>query len=341
MSARRAKPTPVVFQGLDAGLRMFRWVVLALLVLFLLSGFTQNWVPSGSVGLLLRFGRLSGASRADQIRSPGLVPSFPYPVDQLYLVPGPEREGQVTIEEVWKPIGEFAAQDNINPIVEGYCLTGDQNVIQARVVVRYRISDPIRFRLFMDDPEGMLHESVLAALTQTVAGWEVNDVLRQQRVVDGGAGDTESLTAVIQRRAQERLDAIGSGMRISQLGFDPIHPPRHVMAAFHDVQNARIEIETKKRDAEGFVLAEIPRAEAEANRMVKAAMAYDSTLNARASAERSVFEEVYAEYRKNPRVVRQRLLMESLEEVLTNVGRRIHLPLGSRVILPPPMETQP
>ncbi len=343
MSGRRAKPVPVVFQGLDAGLRMFRWVVLTLLVLFLLSGFTQNWVPSGEVGLLLRFGRLSGASRADQIRSPGLVPSFPYPIDQLLLVPGPDREGRVSIDEVWKPITDVAAIDKINPVVEGYCLTGDQNVIQARLAARYRVTDPIRFRLFMDAmvPERILHETVLAALTQTVAGWEVNDVLRLQRGGDGGPGTMESLAVVVQRRAQERLDEIDCGLQISALEFEEIHAPRHVVAAFRDVQNARIEIETLQREAEGFVRGKIPAAEAEAHRMVQAAMAYENTLNARASAELSVFEQVYAEYRNNPGVVRQRLLMETLEEVLKNVGRRIYLPLGSRVILPPPAEVQP
>ncbi len=341
MSVRRAKPTPVVFQGLDAGLRMFRWVVLALLVIFLFSGF-QN-VRSGNVGLLLRFGRLTGASRAEQIKQPGLVPALPYPADQLYLVPGPDREGQVIVEEVWKPIDDPVALDKINPIVEGYCLTGDQNVVQARLAVRYRVTDPIRFRLLMDAtvPEGILHEAVLAALTQTVAGWEVNDVLRIQRGGDAGPGTMESLAAVVQRRAQERLDAIDCGIQISALEFTAIHVPRHVLGAFRDVQSARIEIETKKREAEGFVLSRIPAAESEANGMIKAAMAYHNTLNARASAELSVFEQVYAEYRNNPELMRQRLLMETLEEVLTNVGRRIHLPLGSRVILPPPTEEQP
>ncbi|NCC94845.1 MAG: protease modulator HflK, partial [Opitutae bacterium] len=222
-----------------------------------------------------------------------------------------------------------------------YCLTGDQNIVQARLVAKYRVSDPIRFRLAMNDPEGILHETVLAALTQIVGGWEVNDVLRLQRGGDGGPGTMESLADVVRRRAQELLDEIECGMEISALEFKEIHPPRHVVAAFRDVQNARIETETKKREAEGFVLGKIPAAEAEANRMVKAAMAYNSTLNARASAELSVFEQVYAEYRNNPGVVRQRILMESLEEVLTNVGRRIHLPFGSRVILPPPAEVQP
>ncbi len=339
MSAKRHKPAPVVFQGLDAGLRMFRWVILVLLVLFLVSGFKN--VTTGNVGLLLRFGRLTGASPAEQIKQPGLVTALPYPVDQLLLVPGPDREGEVTIDEVWKPIDDVIAQNKINPVVEGYCLTADQNIVQAKLVAKYRISDPIRFRLAMKDPEGILHDTVLAALTQTVGSWKVNDVLRLQRGGEEGAGGMESLAGVVNRRAQERLDELDCGMEISALEFKEIHPPRHVVAAFRDVQNARIETETKKREAEGFVLGKIPAAEAEANRMIKAATAYHSTLNARATAELSVFEQVYAEYRNNPGVVRQRILMESLEDVLANVGRRIYLPLGSRVILPPPAEVQP
>ncbi len=338
MTSKRDKPVPVVFQGLDAGLRMFRWVIAALLLIFLASGFET--VPSDSVGLRLRFGRLSGASRAEQIRQPGLVPALPFPIDQLVLVPGPEREGRVVIDEVWKPIDELAALDKINPIAEGYCLTGDQNVIQARLVARYRVSDPIRFRLFMDDPEGMLHDMVLAALTQTVAGWTIDDVWRQQ-AGEGAPGAVTNLATVVQRRAQERLDAIDCGIRISALEFTELHPPRHVVAAFRDAQSARIEMATKRREAEGFVLGKIPAAEAEANRMIRAAEAYENTLMAEASAELSVFEQVYAEYRHNPEVVRQRLLMETLEEVLSNVGRRIHLPPGSRMILPSSLEVQP
>ncbi|MDZ7618895.1 MAG: protease modulator HflK [Patescibacteria group bacterium] len=339
MTNRRHKPTPVVFQGLDAGLRMFRWVILALLVLFLVSGF-QNVTP-GNVGLRLRFGRLTGASPAERIWQPGLVVALPYPVDQLLLVPGPDREGEVPVDEVWKPIQDTVAMDKINPILEGYCLTGDQNIVQARLVAKYRVSDPVRFRLAMNNPEGILHDTTLAALTQTVGGWEVNDVLRLQRSGAEGPGTVESLADMVRRRAQHRLDELECGMTISALEFKEIHPPRHVVAAFRDVQNARIETETKKREAEGAVLGQIPAAEAEANRMIKSAMAYNNTLNARASAELSVFEQVYAEYRNNPGVVRQRLLMETFEEVLTRVGRRIHLPLGSRVILPPPAEVQP
>jgi membrane protease subunit HflK len=323
---------PVVFQGLEAGLRMFRWVVLILLVLFLFSGLET--IQSGFVGLKLRFGRLVGASRSEQIHEPGLVLALPEPIDTVITVDGPEREGEVIIDEVWKPIEELAAIDKINPLVEGYVLTGDQNIVQAKLRVKYRVTDPIRFKLWMDNPEGMLQDAVLAALTRTIGGWEVNDVWRQQRGGEEGVGTAKSLADMVKTRAQDRLDRLDAGMTISALEFAEIHPPRHVVAEFRDVQNARIEMETKKREAEGFVRSLLPKAESESNQMVKQAMAYENALKAEAGAELSVFEQIHAEYQNNPEVVRERLLLETFEQMIQEVGKRLFLPPGTRLILP-------
>jgi len=322
---------PVVFQGLEAGLRMFRWVVVVLLALFLGSGLTT--IESGYVGLKLRFGRLVGTSPREQIHEPGLVLALPEPIDEVLTVRGPDREGEVVIDEVWKPIEELAAMDKINPLVEGYVLTGDQNIVQAKLRVKYRVSDPIRFKLWVSQADGILRDTVLAALMRTVGGWRVNDVLRLQQTGDDPT-QTESLAQTIRRRAQERLDRLDSGLTIAALEFIEIHPPRHVVAEFRDVQNARIEMQTQKRNAEGFVRSRIPQAEAERNQLVKEAMAYENTLKATASAELSVFEQIHQEYRKNPELVRQRILLETFEQIIQQVGQRIFLPEGTRLILP-------
>jgi len=324
------KAVPAIFQGLESGLKMFRWIVLVLLVLFLFSGVQK--VTSENVGLLLRFGRLQGASPANQIKKPGLVLALPYPIDSLLQVPV-KQEGEVTVKEVWKGITDLAALDKIDPVLEGYCLTGDQNIIQTQMVVKYRITDPIRFRIWMDDPEGMLSEVVLAAVTQTVAGWGVNDVLRLQQGGNETPGTTESLADTVRRRAQQRLDQVECGVWITALEFKEIHPPRHVVAEFRDVQNARIEMETQKREAEGFVSSTIPAAQAESNRLVKAASVYQNAAVAKAAAEFSVFEQIYQEYQKNPELVWGRLFMETFEQIIENVGKLRFVAPDTRVIV--------
>ena len=331
------KPVPVVFQGLEAGMKMFRWIMAVLLVLFLFSGIQK--VTSGNVGLLLRFGRLQGASPAERIKEPGLVLALPYPIDRLLQVPV-KQEGEVTIKEVWKGITDLAAMDKICPIMEGYCLTGNQNIIQTQFVVKYKITDPIRFRVWMADPEGMLHDVVLAALMRTVAGWEVNDVLRLQREGRDAPNTTESLANTVRGRAQEQLDKLDCGFKISAVEFKQIHPPRHVVAEFRDVQNARIEMETQKREAEGFVAGKIPAAQAESNRLVQEASANHNSLVAKAGAELSVFEQIHGEYRKNPGLVWQRIFMETFEQIIQNVGKLRFVSPGTRVIVSD-LETKP
>lgn len=329
----KVRTTPVVFQGIQAGLRLFRWVVLLLLVIFFVTGLRP--VPSGEVGLLLRFGALQGASRTDQVKQPGLVVGLPEPIDELLLVPGSDKEGEVVVDEVWKDIDGLATTDKINPVLEGYCLTGDQNIVQAKLVTKYRVVDPVRFRLRVEQPEGILHDAVLAALTQTVSSWDVDDVLRLQRRSGEAPGSTESLPTMVQRRAQQRLDEVDCGVEITALEFKEIHPPRHVIAEFRDVQNARIEMETQKREAEGFVSGKIPEAQGQSNRLVKEALAYESSLRAEAAAELSVFEQIYEEYQKAPALVRQRIFMETMEEIVQSVGTLRFVSPEMRVIVSP------
>ncbi len=334
---REKRPLPIVFQGLEAGLRMFRWIVLVLFVLFLASGLQK--VDSGNAGLVLRFGLLHVASAAEQVKPPGLVMALPYPIDRVIQVPV-KREGEVVVKEVWKDLAELAAQNNIDPIMEGYCLTGDQNIVQAQLVVKYRIADPVRFQLWVAEPERLLHDAVLAALTQTVSGWKVNDVLRLQRGQESSPGSTESLAEVVRRSAQDRLDRLDVGMTISALEFKEMHPPRHVVAEFRDVQNARIEIETQKREAEGFVAGKVPAAQAESHRLVQEALAYENSHKAKAAAELSVFSQLYAEYKKNPGLVASRILMESMEHMIQKVEKIRFVSPETRVVISP-TETKP
>jgi membrane protease subunit HflK len=132
---------------------------------------------------------------------------------------------------------------------------------------------------------------------------------------------------------QLRFGRLQAGVRILAVEFKEIHPPRHVVAAFRDVQSAKIEIETLQREAEGFRASEIPRAESEMNQMIQKAVAYHNTATAQANAELAVFQQLYGEYEKNPDLVRQRIRMETFEEVIENVGQLRFVAPSTRVIV--------
>jgi modulator of FtsH protease HflK len=314
---------PIVLEAIASGLRSFRWVALGLFVFYCCSNITL--VQPGEVALVLRLGRLEGATPAEQIKLPGLLLAFPFPIDRVIRVPVKE-EGEVLVKELWKPLADSGPNSEIiNPLVEGYCLTGDQNLLQARLVAKFRITDPVAFALTIDGPTILVHDAVMAATTETIAGWPVDDALRLRN-----ERTQESLAPLVQRVAQIRLDAVNCGLTLTALEFKEIHPPRHVRAEFEKVQSARVEKATKRREADGFASREVPKAEAERDRLSKEAIANGSSLKARATAEASVFLALQAEHRRNPHLVEERLYLETLEEVMGQIGKRYLLPPKSR-----------
>lgn len=314
-----------------------RWLLLVLSVVFFASGVT--FVQPGEVALVLRFGRLTGATPAEQVKQPGLLLALPYPLDEVLRVPV-KREGEVVIDDLWRSLDDAADADTINPLKEGYALTGNQNVVQAKLVVKYRIDDPVDFRLRTADPERVLRGAVLSSLLHTVSGWKVDDVLRLQSREVSAAIDaeppTQSLAQLVTEDANERLKALHSGVLVSALEFREVHPPRHVVDEFRKVQSARIATETMRRDAEGFAARQMPAAEAERNRLIQTATAEASGRTARARAEVAEYLPLEAEYRRFPELARQRLTHETVESILENVGQVKIVPPGTRPLIADP-----
>jgi len=343
----RQRKIPIVFQALGAGLRMFRWVVLALIVLFLISGIQS--VQQDNVGLLLRFGRLQGAAAGSQVKQPGAVFALPYPVDRLIEVPGPKQELQLTIDDAWKDRGAGGELETIDPLKEGYLLTGDLNVVQAKVVAKYNITAPAAYRLhtyrvqvesqWVSQAEDMIRETVLTELTRIVAATPVDDVLRAKQSTQGddspeNATKNAGLAEVVQSRAQDRLEEIGCGVTLTSISFEQIHAPRHVYDAFESVQQQRTMIAAQRRRALGNAAQITTNAEAKKNEIVKDAEVYRTTKVAEAKGEKQEFAELYESYRKTPDTVWQNLHLETVERCSQKIGKLLFVLPQSKVILP-------
>ena len=319
MTTRR----PLVLEAFAASLRSTRWLALLLFIVYLFSGTTI--VRPGEVVLILRLGRLHGTSPETQVNRSGLLFTFPSPFDQIVRVPV-RTEGEVVIQDLWKSLNDNGpAVDAIDPLKEGYCLTGDQNILQTRLVAKYRIDDPVAYAFATEDPQGIVHDSVMAATTCSIASWKVNDALR---LLDTQTQKT--LASEVMRAAQTRLNGLRCGMVLSGLEFKEIHPPRHLRAEFEKAQSARVQKETMRREAEGFASSRIPQAEAEQNRLIKEAMANGNAILSRANAEISVYRPLLDEFQSAPTLTSERLYRESLEQVMVQIGRRYFLPAQTK-----------
>lgn len=315
-----------VAEAVGSGSKMIGWLALGLFILFWCSGIKT--IGPGEVGLVLRCGRLTGTSPADQIRQPGLLLALPYPIDEVIRVPV-KQEREIAISALRKKTALNGATGRSLP---GYALSGNQNIIEAEMTLKYRIDDPVAFTFSNQKPERILRDTAIGSAAEVIAQWNVDDVLRLQRETDQGP---EKLARVVLVQAQSIIEEMDLGVELTALEFREIQPPAEVADAFQAVQSERIAIETKKQEAKGFAARVVPAAEAESNSLIQMAKRESTDLRTRAEAEVALFNRVYAEYVRNPGLVWNRLHLETIEGLMRDGSQFRFVDPGTRLVLTP------
>lgn len=317
--ARMARP---VLGGVGFVLRVYHWPILVLLALYLASGATT--VKPGEVALVLRFGELTGDTRAEQVHRPGFLFALPAPIDEVVRV-DVEAVRSLRLEDLTYGLGPLrggsARQDTINPEQDGYCLTGDRNVLQTLVVARYRVSDPVAWTLEHAEPEHVLGDAILSAVVQTIGEMSIELILREE-------GRT-ALPRASLARAQAECDGRGLGVELLALELPDLQPPTQVSDAFRQVMDAAIVAVTVYEEASRYQATELPAARAEARRILADARTSAGARVARARGEADAFRALVSQPEEEGDLLRVRLYREALERALDGVRLRV---------LPPPAE---
>ena len=294
---------------LDWAWRRMHWWVALMAALYCLSGITI--VKSDEVAVVLRWGHLVGTTRALQEHGPGLLFSFPRPVDQVI---------RVQVKHVWEvPVTDLTSEDpeevddnprdagTLNPITQGYALTADQNVVQTAIVARYRVSDPVQWALYGPKAEDVLRVEVTSAMVRSFGEMGVDRVLSDGR---------KALIETATRRAQAGLDAAHSGLELTSLELSQLSPPAALAADFDNVQSAFIAAETVKNEAQALAQSAIPQAQADADSSIQAARGDAEKDLAQAKGDSGAFLALEKEYRASPEVVRERLYRDAVEKAI-------------------------
>ena len=299
-------------------------ILLIALIAWLLFGFHQ--VQPGEQGIRRTFGKFSG------IESTGLKWHWPTPVGQTRVVSVEQvRSMELGFRQVNGGLTAFQKESRM--------ITGDLNVVDAQLVVQYKIKDlqdfifrvsdpgdPDRLGLIEpESPEGRTLKDATEAALRLVVGQRSVDVVRTQK-----RPEVQSET---QRVLQEILDDYRAGIQVLTVRLQDVVPPGEVRDAFDDVLRARQEKETAENLAEAYELDQIPRAEGQAARITQAAEAFKQERINRATGEAQRFEAVLAEYIESKDVTRQRLYLEAMEEILPNISKFIVSPEASGGII--------
>jgi regulator of protease activity HflC (stomatin/prohibitin superfamily) len=238
-------------EALRLSYRVLQAAILALVAVFLVSGFQQ--VQEGQTGVKTLFGRIVGAPGAEQV-SPGLQPFWPYPVGEIVLLPQKDAvelnteffprfpQGASTLEMA---AAASTTADPIRPGTDGSLVTADGDLAHVRVAAEFTVDDPVRtldeFR--PDALRQVVRRALQRSMVQVAAQYTLQELLENR---DGPAQD-------LRERAQATLDAMRSGVRLSAVTLQERTAPLAIRNNFGRVQeareNAKLAVEKAQQEA--------------------------------------------------------------------------------------------
>lgn len=271
--------------------------VVAVVVLWLATGFYR--VQPGEVGVELVFGRYVGQTE------PGLDYNWPYPIGSVET-PDVLRVREITVglRETEGARGTQSARDVPE---ESLMLTGDENIVDVDFKVFWRINDAPDYLFNIQNPEGTVKAVAEGAMREVVGRNNIQRILTDQR---------ERVQVDVQTLMQSVLDGYGAGIEITQVQMLTVDPPQQVIDAFRDVQAARADQERVQNEAQAYANRVVPEARGEASRILEGAAAYRDRTIAEARGQADRFLKIYEQYAESPDVTRQRIYLETMEQVL-------------------------
>ena len=196
----------------------------------------------------------------------------------------------------------------------GLMLTRDQNIVDVAFQVVWNVKDPEAYLFNLADPGDTVRAVSASAMRDIIARSELTPVLNTGRA---------SIANDLQANVQETLDAYNSGIQVLRVNFDRADPPREVSDAFREVQAAQQERDRLQKEADAYANRVTAGARGEAARLLEDAEAYRARVVNDAQGEASRFLAVYGEYVKAPEVTRQRMYLETMENVLGRMNKVI------------------
>ncbi len=329
------------------------YFLIGVLVIWILSGFYQ--VGAGEVGVVERLGQyLTLPNGQPELSEPGLHYHLPWPIDRVHIIPL-NHEHLLEVGDFDAPPTEYASVKKkymrqgiprriVDAIFNPYLITGDKNILHAKVSVQYEITDPMQYLLAVYQPSNEPRGSARDATIRMLASHELiselahdtvdqalyNKLVVQQQLSSQSAANGGGLQAEANRAKL--------GITIKRVQLEYVHWPRAVNTAFTAalsdqqeealvVQDALRQADTTETEAQGKAQAIVSTAKAAANRTIS-----------QASAEAQKFTSVYAQYKKHPRVITLKIIADTLGKVMQNARRVFFVQPGQRMLLslPPP-----
>ena len=282
--------------------RYFVIAVVVMVIGILCSGIRV--VESGNVAVILRCGKLVGNTYEEKVHEPGLLLAFPYVIDEVIMVPtGSVIEQNVTTY--------YTDESGYAPYTDKYLITGDQNIATLSASVKYVVSDPVSYALYVKDIDGIINACVSNAMLTEAASTDVDALLTN--------GQDRFAAAALQRAAQ-KVKQSGIGVELTTLELTQVRMALEVREKYNEVNAATVDAATILENAQSFRITLLPDAQADAAQLVSQANSDKSAAIAQANSYLAEFRGLLDEYGANAEVVRTRVFNQKVIEMIEAIG---------------------
>lgn len=317
--------------GIGAGL-----VAAIVVLIWLGTGFFI--VQEGQQAVITQFGRYKATVGA------GFNWRLPYPIQRHELVFVTQiRSVDVGRDMVIKATG----------LRDSAMLTQDENIVEIRFAVQYRLKDARAWLFVSRNPAEAVVQAAETAVREVVGNMRMDSALAEER---------DQIGPRVRELMQEILDRYGIGVDVVAINLQQsgVRPPEQVQAAFDDVLKAGQERERAKNEAQAYANDVVPRAVGSASRLTQEAEGYKARIVAQAQGDAQRFKSVLAEYRRAPQVTRDRMYLDTMQQIYSSVtkvlvdsrqsGNMLFMPLdrilqqvsqGGAAVVPAPTDPAP
>jgi membrane protease subunit HflK len=282
-------------------------IIVIILAIYLASGIYQ--VRPGEKGVVLLFGKVHS------LTDPGLQYRLPKPFMTHDIV---------DMQKVRRAEIGFRSEGRTRSVpAESIMLTGDENIVDVQLFVQYMVQDPVKFLFGAIHPESALKVSAEVALRGVVGENTIDDTMTKGRM---------EIQQKVKVYLQKLLDNYNTGLLVTEARLLVVDPPAQVHDAFHDVVRALEDRQRLITEAEGVREDVVPKARGQAQQEIREAEAYKAQRVIRAKGDAERFSMILLEYLKSPKVTRERLYLENVEQFLPPTRKFIMEGGNSRVL---------
>lgn len=254
-------------------------------------------VQEGQTGIVYTFGKVSHTTGS------GFNWRWPYPF-----------QSDETVKVSQMRMVEIGYRGNVKnkQARESLMLTDDENIIDMQFAVQFKLKDPVAWLMNNRDEEDTVRQVAETSIREIVGKNKMDFVLYEGR--DKVAYETQQLMQLI-------LDRYASGVLVSNVTLQAVQPPEQVQVAFDDAVKAGQDLERQKNEGQAYANDVIPKARGYASRLLQEAEAYRSMVTENATGNAARFKQVLTEYQKAPGVTRDRMYLETMQQIYSSASK--------------------